>query len=158
MKPDQVPDYYIKTVWFAISRMYNTHAAKFDMSMPIGFVLLNIDKDGTPATKIAPSIGLEARSLTRILKKLEDDKWIIRRAGETDKRVVRIYLTALGIQKREIVKKAVVAFNSELTKFIELGELNSMINTLSKIHKIVENITSMQKDIGNAIEESYNAN
>ena len=74
MKAEKTVDFHIKTSWYAISRMYNTYAAQFDMTMAIGFVLLHIDKEGTSATKIAPALGLEARSLTRMLKTLEDKK------------------------------------------------------------------------------------
>jgi MarR family transcriptional regulator, organic hydroperoxide resistance regulator len=154
IKGTKTPDYYIKTVWLAISRMYNTHASKFNMSMPIGFVLMNIDKEGTPATKIAPSMGLETRSLTRILKKLEEDKWIIRKANKKDKRVVKIFLTELGIEKREIVKRAIIAFNTELAKFIPESEITTMVQTLNKVHQVVDSITVLQKDIVEAIEEN----
>lgn len=91
MKAEKTVDYHIKTVWYAISRMYNTNAAKADMSMAVGYVLLNIDKNGTPATKIAPLLGLEPRSLTRMLKTLEEKGWIYRKMDEYDKRVVNVF-------------------------------------------------------------------
>ena len=73
MKPEETVDYNIKVAWHAISRMYNAQAAKHDITTSIGFVLLNIDQEnGTPATKIAPLLGLETRSLTRILRSMEE--------------------------------------------------------------------------------------
>ena len=48
MKADKTVDYHIKAGWHAISRMYNSYAGQFDMTMAIGYVLLNIDKNGTP--------------------------------------------------------------------------------------------------------------
>ena len=74
MKAENTVDFQIKTGWNAISRMYNTYAAQFDRTMAIGYALLHIDKDGTSATKIAPALGLESRSLTRMLKTLEEKK------------------------------------------------------------------------------------
>ncbi|MGD1841753.1 MAG: MarR family transcriptional regulator, partial [Thermonemataceae bacterium] len=66
LKPEETVDYNIKAAWHAISRMYNAQAAKYDITASIGFILLNIDaEEGTPATKIAPLYGLEARSITR---------------------------------------------------------------------------------------------
>ena len=73
MKRAETICYTIKTAWHAINRMYNNIAATEGITTSIGYVLLNIDaKEGTPATKIAPLIGLEARSLTRMLKSLEE--------------------------------------------------------------------------------------
>ncbi|HMG89981.1 MAG TPA: hypothetical protein VK589_07970, partial [Chryseolinea sp.] len=68
MRREETVDHNIKSAWHAISRMYNQQAGKHEITTSIGFVLLNIHSDGTPATKIAPLMGLEARSLTRMLK------------------------------------------------------------------------------------------
>src|SRR6476469_7957839 len=109
MKPEETVDYNIKVAWHAISRMYNTQAAQNDITTSIGYVLLNIDAEkGTPATKIAPLLGLEARSLTRMLKTLEEKGWIYRLGSATDKRYVNIYLTDQGKAKRELARKTVI--------------------------------------------------
>jgi len=77
--------------------MYNQQAMKYNGTMSIGFALLNIhSEEGTPATKIAPLMGLEARSLTRLLKSMDEKGLIYREADKTDKRSVRIYLTREG--------------------------------------------------------------
>jgi len=113
MKRAETICYTIKTAWHAINRMYNNIAATEDITTSIGYVLLNIDaKEGTPATKIAPLIGLEARSLTRMLKSLEETKLIYRVADTADKRSVRIFLTEKGKEKREIARQSVKKFNN----------------------------------------------
>ncbi|HAP64560.1 MAG TPA: MarR family transcriptional regulator, partial [Cytophagales bacterium] len=77
MKAQETVDYHIKATWHAISRMYNQEAAKYEITMSLGFALLTIHpEEGTPATKIAPQMGLEARSLTRILKTMEERGFI----------------------------------------------------------------------------------
>ena len=64
MKKKESVDYHIKVCWHAISRMYNQQAAQYDITTSIGFVLINIDPtDGTPATKIAPLMGLSPSKL-----------------------------------------------------------------------------------------------
>ena len=106
MKKEQTIDFNIKIAWHAISRMYSQYGQKFEISPSTGFVLLNIDSnEGTPATKIAPLMGLETRSLTRILKAMESKKWIMRQKDTLDGRSVRIFLTTLGKQKREISRR-----------------------------------------------------
>ena len=80
--------------------MYNQEAVKYDITTSIGFVLLNIHEDGTPATKIAPLLGLESRSLTRMLKTMEEKGFIHRQPDASDKRLVRIFLTDKGKEKR----------------------------------------------------------
>ncbi len=138
MKAEKTVDYHIKTVWYAISRMYNTNAAKADMSMAVGYVLLNIDKNGTPATKIAPLLGLEPRSLTRMLKTLEEKGWIYRKMDEYDKRVVNVFLTEEGKLKRDVARQGVLRFNSVLYQRIGEEKLQVFFDTMKEIQRLVD--------------------
>lgn len=145
MKADKTVDYHIKSGWHAISRMYNSYAAPFDMTMAIGYVLLNIDRKGTPATKIAPALGLEARSLTRMLKTLEDKKWIRRESDEDDRRVVNVYLTEEGKRKRELAKEGVIAFNNAIYEKIGEEKLAVFFEVMQKVSEVVDLDTAAYK-------------
>ncbi len=138
MKAEKTVDYHIKTVWYAISRMYNTRAARSDLSMAVGYVLLNIDKNGTPATKIAPLLGLEPRSLTRMLKTLEEKGWVYRQMDEHDKRVVNIFLTEEGKQKRDLARQDVLRFNATLYQRIGEEKLRVFFETMKEIQRVVD--------------------
>lgn len=145
MKADKTVDYHIKSGWHAISRMYNSYAAPFDMTMAIGYVLLNIDRKGTPATKIAPALGLEARSLTRMLKTLEDKKWIRRESDDDDRRVVNVYLTEEGKKKRELAKEGVIAFNNAIYEKIGEEKLAIFFEVMQKVSEVVNIDTATYK-------------
>jgi MarR family transcriptional regulator, organic hydroperoxide resistance regulator len=154
MKADKTVDYHIKSGWHAISRMYNSYAAPFDMTMAIGYVLLNIDKKkGTPATKIAPALGLEARSLTRMLKSLEDKKWIRREIDEDDRRVVNVFLTEEGKRKRDYARQGVILFNDAIYEKIGEEKLNIFFEVMQNINEVVNNDTANYK-ADNLLEES----
>ncbi|MBB6612939.1 MarR family transcriptional regulator [Pontibacter sp. Tf4] len=140
MKPEETVDYNVKVCWHAISRMYNTEAAKNDITTSIGFVLLNIDQEaGTPATKIAPLLGLEARSLTRILKSMEEKKLIFKVSDPSDKRLVRIFLTKKGLEKKEISRKTVLRFNHKVYETIAQEELDAFFRVCGRIQTMIEN-------------------
>ncbi|MEM6359908.1 MAG: MarR family transcriptional regulator [Bacteroidota bacterium] len=140
MKREETIDHNIKTAWHAIARMYNHQAAKHDMTMSIGFVLLNISsKEGTPATKIAPLMGLESRSLTRVLKNMEEKGFIYKKPDEIDKRSVRIYLTEKGKCKKEISKETVLRFNAVLREFIPEDKIQVFFEVINEVNEIIEN-------------------
>jgi len=140
MKREETIDHNIKTAWHAISRMYNQQAAKQDITTSIGFVLLNISsRDGTPATKIAPLMGLEARSLTRVLKNMEAKGLIFRKPDETDRRSVRIFLTSEGKKKKEYSRKTVLRFNEEIRKKIPEKKLDVFFDVITEVNSIIEN-------------------
>ena len=138
-KKRKAVDFSIKAAWLAISKMYNTLGADYDITHSTGFVLLNIDKDkGTPATKIAPEIGMEARSLTRMLKAMEEKGLIERVADLDDKRKVIIKLTDDGQVKREMSRQTVKAFHDRIHKLISEDKLESFFYVVEKLHEIME--------------------
>jgi MarR family transcriptional regulator, organic hydroperoxide resistance regulator len=139
MRREETVDYNIKAVWHAIARMYNQQANKYDITMSMGFVLLNINSEGgTPATKIAPLMGLEARSLTRLLKTMEEKGLIYREADASDKRLVRIVLTKEGKKKKEKSREVVLRFNEAIREKIDNDQLNNFFSVLQNINKIIE--------------------
>jgi DNA-binding MarR family transcriptional regulator len=139
MKREETIDYHIRAAWHAIARMYNQKASSHGVTMAIGFVLLNIDvEEGTPATKIAPLMGLEARSLTRLLKTLEEKGAIYRQVDAIDKRCVRIYLTEEGKKGREQAKETVLRFNEIVREEIPSEKLEIFFEVIQSINKILE--------------------
>jgi len=140
-------DFSIKAAWLAISKMYNYIGADFDITHSSGFVLLNIDREhGTPATKIAPLLGMESRSLTRVLKAFEEKGLIYRKADELDKRKVIIFLTKEGKKKRELARQSVKYFNRKLDQQISNTELESFFKVIEKIHFVIENLDEKEAE------------
>lgn len=138
MRREETVDYAIKAAWHAIARMYNQQASKHNITMSMGFVLLNIHSEGTPATKIAPLMGLEARSLSRLLKTMEEKGLIYREADVSDKRMVRIILTKEGKRKKEKSRDTVLRFNEAVRNQVETRKLNIFFQVLQEIQKVVE--------------------
>ncbi|RLD65912.1 MAG: MarR family transcriptional regulator [Bacteroidetes bacterium] len=131
-------DFHIKSTWHSITRMYNLIAAQYGLSQTIGYVLINIEKEGTPATKIAPLMGMEPTSLSRLLKNMEESGLIFRKGDKTDKRIVRIFLTEKGVVARKISKETILNFNDELLKKMEPKDLENLINVLGIIKEQVQ--------------------
>ncbi|WP_009034954.1 MarR family winged helix-turn-helix transcriptional regulator [Indibacter alkaliphilus] len=143
MKREETVDYHIKSVWHAISRMYNQKAAQEDFTTSIGFVLININsKEGTPATKIAPLMGLEARSLTRMLKNMEEKELIYRKPDLHDKRSVRIFLTEEGKRKKAISVETIKDFNLMVREVVSEKELETFFGVFRKINQVIDSINS----------------
>jgi DNA-binding MarR family transcriptional regulator len=138
MMKEKTIDYVLRSTWQAVSRMYNEEASKFDGSMAIGFALLSIDKEeGTPSTYISNRMGMEATSLTRTLKTLEEKGLIIRKKNPDDGRGVLIYLTDLGKQMREHSKTTVLKFNELVKLNIAEEKLNHFMEVADVINDLI---------------------
>ncbi len=139
MKPEETVDFHIRWAWAKISRYYNVTASGFGGTMSIGYVLLNVDKEGTPSTKLGPKMGMESRSLTRILNHLEKEKLIERIQDSEDKRKMNVFLTEKGKQMREESKKVVLGFNDMLMDELGAEEMTKFLQTMEKINKRIDN-------------------
>jgi len=156
MKKEETVDYPIKSAWHSISRMYNQQAAEEGFTTAIGFVLININsKEGTPATKIAPLIGLETRSLTRMLKTMEEKGLIYKKADPVDKRSVRMFLTEEGKRKKEISVQSVMRFNELVRAALTEEELGSFFGVISKIQKVIDQIQTKEVLSGFSEQETH---
>jgi MarR family transcriptional regulator, organic hydroperoxide resistance regulator len=139
MKREETVDYHIKATWHAIARMYNSEASKYDLTVSVGYILLNIDlEEGTPATKIAPLMGLEARSITRTLKNMEEDGFIYKVQDDKDKRCFRIFLTDKGKESREISRKTVIDFNNLVKNNVAEDKLKTFLEVIQQINRLLD--------------------
>jgi DNA-binding MarR family transcriptional regulator len=73
-----------------------------------------------------------------MLKTLEDKKWIRREANFADKRVVKIFLTDLGKQKRDQAKQGVLIFNDLIYQRIGEEKLADFFEVIGSINKILD--------------------
>ncbi len=132
-------DSKVRTSWQVISRMYNAEAAGYGGTMAIVHFLLNIDsKEGSYASEIAPRLGMEGSSLSRIIQTLEHENLIIKKNDNTDKRKVRLILTDKGKKYKELAKNSVREFNTLLENKIGKKKIDYFYKIITEITNIAE--------------------
>ena len=137
---DKTIDYVLRTTWLAVQKMYNEEASEYGITMATGFTLLSVDpQNGTPSTSLGPKMGMEATSLSRILKTLEDLSLIERLPNPNDGRGVLIHLTESGLKNREEVKQNVLKFNSVIKTEVSEEKLNHFFEVSDCIMNLISN-------------------
>jgi len=139
MKPQQTIDFHLRWLWQKINRIYNQEAAKFGGTMSVGYALLNIDKDGTPSTKLGPKMGMESRSLKRTLKSMEENGLIYKTQDEVDGRLVILHLTEDGKKYRDTSREVVLRLNEHIYQNIENEKLETFFEVSNKINELLDN-------------------
>lgn len=131
-------DFVLRHLWHKTSRLYNQKASEYGVSLSVGFILLNIDKDGTPSTQLGPKMGMEPTSLSRTLKTMEDSGLIYRKSDSKDKRKVLIYLSEDGVQKRKIAKQVVLEFNDHVMSAVPQGKLRTFFEVAERLDAAID--------------------
>ena len=151
---DKTIDYVLRATWQAVARMYNEEAAKYGASMATGFALLSLDREnGTPSTTLGPKMGMEATSLTRTLKNMEDKGLIERQKNPDDGRGVLIHLTDFGRDKRELSRSTVLRFNEVIRATIDEEKIQHFIEVAEKINELIQ-----EKNIFNSTDTDETTN
>jgi DNA-binding MarR family transcriptional regulator len=140
IKNHETIDYFLKIVWQTMANRYNQLVTDFGITQSIGYLLINIDEEeGTTVSNAAALLGLKSTSLSRMLSQLEKTGLIYRELNPGDKRSVKIYLTALGKEKRHLARGVVKQFNNYLNTHIKEADKQYLITMLEKINQLTLN-------------------
>lgn len=138
MQKELTIDHALRATWQAVAKVYNEQAVKFDSTMAMAFVLLNINKEnGTPSTALGPQMGMEPTSLSRILKSMEEKGAIYREKNPEDGRGVLIKLTKFGLEKRKTSKEHVIQFNETVKKNLSNEQIKHFFEVTETINKLI---------------------
>jgi DNA-binding MarR family transcriptional regulator len=133
-------DHALRATWQAVIKMYNEQAAQFDSTMATGFALLSIDpEEGTPSTALGPRMGMEATSLSRTLKSMEERGLIERHPNPADGRGVLIFLTEFGRENRNFSKDQVLKFNNAIRGQISPEKIDHFFEVIHVINDLIQN-------------------
>ncbi len=139
-------DYVLRSTWMAVVKMYNEEASKKGSTMATGFALISIDPDkGTPSTSLGPKMGMEATSLSRTLKSMEEKGLIYRKKNPEDGRGVLIYLTPYGIEMRNFSKEVVFTFDNA----VKVNIPKEKIETFLEVFQLINDLISSKKIYSN---------
>ncbi len=131
-------DYVLRATWMAVSKMYNEEAGKAGSTMATGFALLSIDPEsGTPSTSLGPKMGMEATSLSRILKTMEEKGLINRKRNPNDGRSVLIHLTEFGKEMRDYSKKVVLRFDEAVKENVSEEDMKTFMEVANTIMDLI---------------------
>ncbi len=137
MNKEQLFEFHIRNNWFKISRYYNQVASEYNMSFSWGFILLNIEKEGTPSTSLGPKMGMEPTSLSRTLKNMEAAGIITRQQDKVDKRKSLVFLTAEGVERRKMARDVVLGFNQRVYEQIPKSKVKAFFEVMQQLDDIL---------------------
>lgn len=146
-KHTETIDSKLKLAWQQVSRMYNAEAFLLGGNISMAHFLLNIDsKEGSYASDIAPQLGMESTSLSRIIVSLEEKKLIQRSPDKKDKRRIKIILTAKGKNHKERAKNIVRNFNQLVVTKLGKHKISDFYETIDAIIMLAEKKCVMIKN------------
>ena len=129
----------IRSSWIDIFKFYNDQNSKEIGTLSTAFVLMTInEKYGTQVTKIAPRMGMEPNSLSRLLKSLQEKELVFKRKDTKDKRKVYICLSENGLKLRNIAAKRLFSLEKSIKDKISPSDLSAFYKVTDSISEVIE--------------------
>ncbi|MBL6659927.1 MAG: MarR family transcriptional regulator [Crocinitomicaceae bacterium] len=139
-------DFMLRHAWHRVSRMYNNTASTEGMTMSVGFILMIVEKRGTPSTQLGPKMGMEPTSLSRTLNNMESSGLIERKEFTGDKRKVNIFLTTKGVEKRKLVRNFLLEFNQKIASKFKEKDLQGFMNVMNAVDLAIEDVENKKNN------------
>jgi MarR family transcriptional regulator for hemolysin len=139
MKPKSTPiGLHLANTSKTVSRAFNDRLAEAGGSVPVWLILSSLkSNERRTQLDLARAVGIEGPTLTRHLDGLEENGIVRRVRDSSDRRAVRVELTAEGERLFQTLRQAVVAFNRELTAGVTETELDRVRKTLARLEQNV---------------------
>jgi len=90
-------------------------------------------------------MGLEPRSLTRLINSMEEKGLIYRETDKNDKRSVKVYLTKEGKKMKEKSRETVLRFNEAIREEVSAQKLNVFFDVVKSINQVIEKNSIYEK-------------
>ncbi|MDT3699784.1 MAG: MarR family transcriptional regulator [Thermincola sp.] len=129
---------HLLNVYRQLYNRYNEFAAQFDLTAT---QLASLDKlsisDGMTVGELGQIIGIERSSATGFVNRMVAKKLIVKYQDQTDKRLMRIYLTTNAKKKLEAKKSEQYSFSRTIGAYLESQLISDEITQLNLLLQTV---------------------
>ena len=123
----------INTIYRSAQKYATRELSKNDISAIEAAILTKIYNSSAPQDEISKEIGVDKAYISRILAKMEEKNFILKKNSQKDKRIREIEITKLGKEKLNIRQQILVKWCEETFGDISLKELNLLTEAIEII-------------------------
>ena len=123
----------INTIHRSAQKYATRELSKNDISAIEAAILTKICNSSAPQDEISKEIGVDKAYISRVLAKMEEKNFILKKNSQKDKRIREIEITKLGKEKLNIRQQILVKWCEETFGDISLKELNLLTEAIEII-------------------------
>lgn len=110
------------------------------------FVVMLLKTEGEISqSEIQKRMGIDRAMITRLVKQMEADGWVVRRTNPADNRYTLVQLSELGIVQHQHIMVKIEEIESLLMVGMKADEIACLERSMIRIRQNAENITNGKK-------------
>lgn len=139
--------FLIKDIGRLYTKLFEYRAEHLGVTLAEAKVLTYLSRNaGLSQVQLAELTGVEPMSLVRILDRMEDDKWIERRAHPTDRRARQLHLKERAQSTLDQIWQLSGQVRTQALASIKADERNTLIDLLERVR--VQMLEMMSEQTG----------
>lgn len=103
-------------------------------SFPQILALAVVPDDGIEMSSLSKRLGLDSSTVTRLIIGLEKKGWAVRKKQQKDNRIIKVFLTSAGEEKRSELEDKIVKLGSLVEKETDPFDRSELLEYLWSAH------------------------
>ena len=123
-----------------LQSIYRKNISIQGASFPQTLAISIIPDDGIEMSILSKKIGIDNSTATRMIIGLEKKGWVYRQSSEHDKRIIKVYVTDLGISIQDDLEDQIERIGVAIEKEVDPLDRNEMIEFVSSLHWVLSKL------------------
>tara|TARA_B100000579_G_scaffold348871_1_gene302287 strand:+ start:293 stop:715 length:423 start_codon:yes stop_codon:yes gene_type:complete len=122
---------FLSSFLIDLQRLFRVELSTEDLTYSQTLAIISIPNDGIEMSDLSLLLGLDNSTVTRLVIRMENKKWVIRKKSNRDKRAIKVFLTDNGVEVQQSIDKKLDAIGEKLNLNISEDKKDNLFNSLS---------------------------
>ena len=122
---------FLSSFLIDLQRLFRLELSNGDLTYGQTLAIISIPNDGIEMSDLSLLLGLDNSTVTRLIIRLENKNWVIRKKSKRDKRAIKVFLTDNGAEVQVGIDKKLDAIGEKINLNINEDKKDNLFDSLS---------------------------
>ena len=122
---------FLSSFLIDLQRLFRLELSTEDLTYGQTLAIISIPNNGIEMSDLSLLLGLDNSTVTRLITRLENKHWVIRKKSNRDKRAIKVFLTERGIEVQQGIEKKLDAIGEKINLNIDENKKDDLFDSLS---------------------------
>ena len=122
---------FLSSFLIDLQRLFRLELSTEDLTYGQTLAIISIPNDGIEMSDLSLLLGLDNSTVTRLIIRLENKNWVIRKKSKRDKRAIKVFLTDNGAEVQVGIDKKLDAIGEKINLNINEDKKDNLFDSLS---------------------------
>ena len=122
---------FLSSFLIDLQRLFRIELSTEELTYGQTLAIISIPNDGIEMSDFSLLLGLDNSTVTRLIIRLENKNWVMRKKSKRDKRAIKVFLTDDGAEVQVGIDKKLDAIGEKINLNINEDKKDNLFDSLS---------------------------